>query len=1310
MRVLKVCLNENFIEQVYKDCVISFSRHIEDRKTNAIHNLNGYLDRKNKLSIEEIQEYKSNVELFKLLTCFRSDEESLNLISDSSEVLIQNLKSMIDEISKCQTIESSQFENSKINLDNIKLISSCFPEIIEKYQVICKNYHTNFEQLEIGTFEYVKSHEFNKVCCNINLIRKGQKIFHEHFDLTSIIEIIDKRVIDSLKDVSQNVEDTLRKTRTRRLEGDEINKIKEIVEKLEDARDVFRSYIFSTEINKINETMIENINNYFELLTKKVQDLFETNRTNSFKEMETYVKAMKSLRSIPIIELKTSERYYSIIQKIKGKLDTISKETHSCLSETPKSLKIYANIYSNICYLKEAKWIDYDETSEENKSGFTEELILSIKKELISKISDLHQSIKELDMANYENIVVAHKYLEEFQSITQFEIDIPELKDFKDDSYKIFNESIDSNLKLIGQTFNLKNEKKNILAELNEIKKKYDSLNCPDSNKTSMLNELEDIVRINEINKNKFENMKKHESELKKQIEEALMLNVEIEKRETYLCQIGFENIDDLKNKYELVLNELKELENLINKKNQQIESSLKKPKRQESIEKKVASSNQESQGARDFIQSTKYKNIKKLENEIKTIKNEIESHSENTEYIFNRFNSELTEYSINYLNTCNSIPSIRLKSNLVKNEFDSYLRFYREYIKNDIMYILDEKLNFPTKNNSVFDYAQRLKNHLNDLKDIANQALLENVFKSSQIMSEAMEKMQNLLMILFEQLSRDGGEQKDLKDRFQIVKALSTVNTSDKNFQSLYRDYQFAVSKEFKKFYIRLTNFIQNNEYQNVATELLSISENPVNENSFNQIRNLLSNSIINLIEKTKQNAGIHCRNLETNHIENISGNLKRLQCARLHIAVNFDEHNKNRFRTDGFINEETKEILIKGIVTIEETLNSKIMKYLETIKALINVYEFYDAEEKLEHLKTILLILGSNCKIEERVAEQVEEMQNTLDSIVSKVLEKYKTLPIRDYVLKPPKEIIEKFEKVKHRNSKYVEGLSELKNLILNNITAELESCNNAPPDNRKAKLVDIKSMIGSLPIELNQAISTRIKSVEETFNSKENILNEEYKQITSNSFEISAVQNFMEKCEKDGWMGLLNEMKNAIIKKSTEYKEIIIKNLKDDDIRNALIEFKNLFEYKVSFKQVAKTIEGQLDEMEKQFKKRYVNVENTLIRIVEIEDEKIITQSFEQFKEFTRLKGELSTIMEIYNKSERRDAIEKSIASLDLINEIDKGIEKVFKVLLDFFENYRLMYLDAKNNLNMENLNSCLNNMRKWNPLLTDIKIFS
>ena len=319
----------------------------------------------------------------------------------------------------------------------------------------------------------------------------------------------------------------------------------------------------------------------------------------------------------------------------------------------------------------------------------------------------------------------------------------------------------------------------------------------------------------------------------------------------------------------------------------------------------------------------------------------------------------------------------------------------------------------------------------------------------------------------------------------------------------------------------------------------------------------------------------------------------MKRLQCARLHIAVNFDEHNKNRFRTDGFINEETKEILIKGIVTIEETLNSKIMKYLETIKALINVYEFYDAEEKLEHLKTILLILGSNCKIEERVAEQVEEMQNTLDSIVSKVLEKYKTLPIRDYVLKPPKEIIEKFEKVKHRNSKYVEGLSELKNLILNNITAELESCNNAPPDNRKAKLVDIKSMIGSLPIELNQAISTRIKSVEETFNSKENILNEEYKQITSNSFEISAVQNFMEKCEKDGWMGLLNEMKNAIIKKSTEYKEIIIKNLKDDDIRNALIEFKNLFEYKVSFKQVAKTIEGQLDEMEKQFKKRYVNV---------------------------------------------------------------------------------------------------------------------
>jgi hypothetical protein len=296
----------------------------------------------------------------------------------------------------------------------------------------------------------------------------------------------------------------------------------------------------------------------------------------------------------------------------------------------------------------------------------------------------------------------------------------------------------------------------------------------------------------------------------------------------------------------------------------------------------------------------------------------------------------------------------------------------------------------------------------------------------------------------------------------------------------NLYREYQAAVTKEFKDFYKKIIDYIEKNDYVNVATELLSIDEAPINENAFNHIKRSLSNSINELIDNTKSTAIIIPNTLETKDISDIKDKLKKLESAKKHVSINFDEYGKEKFKSQSYIEQDTQQKLESGFDEIQKIISDKVMKYLENIEALISINNFYEAEEKREHLNNIRSLLGNYC-INQEIIKKIDEIQNTLENIVENFLKDCNSIEIKDYFLNPPKLVLEKLEKVAHRNLRYSQTLIKIKQSIMERLTSTLKEAKEAHPDKRHENMQLVQSALGSLPIEMKDAIQVQIENLQ-------------------------------------------------------------------------------------------------------------------------------------------------------------------------------------------------------------------------------------
>ena len=1286
-------LKEDHVSNILNHCINYILNHVKESYINTKEHFNSYLERHNKLELKEVEFYREKIEKYKALECFKGIE-SLAEITGISESLFQNLKTNVDntlrKLEEAEILDGDNFNT----LENLKLIISCFKELDSISETIKDVFFKKAEKLSEDVKEYLGLNQFHESAHEMNKIIKATKLYIQHFDLHEIKDQALNEIINYFKKIPKDAEEILNMNQ---INENNFLRIKNGFEVLEKAKETigFRESLGKESIIEDYESLIHKTLSYFERLKQKVLDNQEA---KSFKQNESLIKETKKLRSISIIESRTSETYHSTMQHIIGELHRIENETMAYLDESNQiQNKNYSKIYSNLKCLKEAGWLIEDKRYEYQY----DEMINNIKEKIIKDTVKLRSNVIELnlDLSNYKNLESANKILQDFEYTVHFETDIPELEKFKEDSIKKVNNSVDLVIQYINSLFNLQNQsilqldKK--LDELKKLQSEYNMLNP--SSLFLKKNGFQNIEELNESTGKCEQDIKKKEEMLDKSNEQyAKLTNIsessvkcKPNKKNSFLNQHGFADSNKLDEGLAKLQEKIENSKDSINQKIKIKECLLSLKKEYDGLSLLKAEISDE---AKDFISKTKYKNIENLENEIRNITNEANNISlQGHEYIFNRIDLATAENSLNYLYTCCSIRAIREKYVNNKNDLENYIRHYKKYIETESSYLLNQiEILRPDKTSEAFGYAQKLKNILVELTDIKNYESLNKLVNSTKIINELVSNLENIRFALNDKLTIDASEKKDLRSKLETVKALSQLDTFvDGKFYSLYREYQAAVTQEFKDFYKKIVEYIDKFDYMSVSAELLSLDESPINQNTLNQIKRLLSSSITELIEKTKGMATIIPNTLETKAIQEIIENLKKLESANKYIASNFENADlEEKFHSSSYIDKDCQEKLQNGIKEIKTKISDKVKKYLESIQALIRINNFFEAEENREHINNIHFLLGNHCMNEE-IKQNIEAIHSDLDNIVNKLSTTYDEKKIEDYALDPPKEVLDKLQKVANRSLKYNEILNKIKATILSKLRTILNEAKNSHPDKRNELMQLIESALESLPVELKDVIKVEIENIKKLIEKKKKDYETDFKRIAEN-LEINAVKNFMEKCKTDGMNSMLIAMQQDIIKKSCDCKDIILKE--DDDIKNALKNFQKLLEYKASFGETIGEIERYCADAENHLIYKYEGITSSLIAITTIENEELAMKLFLKFKAFTEFQPLVN-----YNVKNEWGFFPK----------IQSKINHVYLKISDIFYGFYDKYNSAKAEFDFESLNSSMNDWKKWQNLLKIVK---
>ncbi|CAF0896791.1 unnamed protein product [Didymodactylos carnosus] len=148
--------------------------------------------------------------------------------------------------------------------------------------------------------------------------------------------------------------------------------------------------------------------------------------------------------------------------------------------------------------------------------------------------------------------------------------------------------------------------------------------------------------------------------------------------------------------------------------------------------------------------------------------------------------------------------------------------------------------------------------------------------------------------------------------------------------------------------------------------------------------------------------------------------------------------------------------------------------MRFLDSIEALVNTNNFYEAEKRMEYIIQIRHLLGTYCTTEE-VTKRVEQLQNSLNKIVDEVVERYKQMSIHDFRFNPPKEILDKLQQVACHNPRYNESWNKVRNECTEKFREFLKDATEAKPIRQNDVIRQYEAALWSLPEDLKKVLES-------------------------------------------------------------------------------------------------------------------------------------------------------------------------------------------------------------------------------------------
>jgi energy-coupling factor transporter ATP-binding protein EcfA2 len=1323
LKYLKDSLKEDSIESVFKSSVDFIKQNIGEEFSRNKDELNKIIDQNIRLSIEDVNQYKKQVEKFEGLKFFKDYG-----ISDSySEAMVKNLENKVNdcvEIVKGYDDLCLNMRDIKVILDNIKLIGHDFKEVLSFYDSICNSnhgiIHVKLLSMNDEIEQSLQSNDLDQVSRKLSSLLKTSKYLGEHLNIPKLNEIYQtlvQKVKEHLEYSSKSADYLL--SQEGKLCENDIKTLENSIVTLSNAKETIelRDHIEKKAIGDIYESLLKKIENYFVRLDEKIEDLLKFEPENYFKKVEDLIGQMNDMRSISVIGLRTSGVYQSRIQGIIGFVQRLKKNAETLLDHFYKQSENvdYSNFYRCMTVLRSAEWVN------SLKEGIYEDIMKNVHEDLIKYSRKLYEEILDsnLNIENHSILEIISKLLVKLEKMQPLEISIKELVQFRESAQKKFKDALDKNFLFIRENFDLQrqsvNEQTKALRILEKTREDYNNF-LPA--RIFLRNEgfSSEIVLNEEIDKLK--------TRLEKNKNTTVLLNQQLKELNAILGDYysydqkkavtqdeGYQKEKILKGKTVKTINS--EIENCEKELENNKSISSKEATRLESLKlidtKYIEISNdknsQSSLEGNEHVGKLGYKNLNHLEEEIAKKRKQINDYNSNgLDYAFNRLELNTAENALNFLIRCQSIRSIRDNTDAenLKRNVEKYLKKYKIYIEKAIIAYFGKIENLPPSDtSSAYSLAHELKFFSQELTEIAKFTSIDKIIKSSEVQQILKEKVSTNLMDLRDQLDKDEANKKDLKYKLNIVKAFTQLDELvEGKYSVLYSEYRKTINSEFKECYNNILGHIEKQEYKKVANEMIEIDDAPISEKAFEQVRFNLAVSISDLLAKTKTLIVTLTSNLEMETIKSIAENFNKLENARKYLTNKFDKKNQEKFKTKSYLDEDTETQLSVGLINFQESVSKKLQKYLDNTEALIENNEFFLSEQRREYINTVCELLGSFFLTNE-INLQIAGIQQTLERIVETVFKKYENMKIEDYILDPPKYFLAQLAQISKGNLKYTQTLMKVKESIIAKLRNKLNEAQK--PEERNQSLRIVQSAMGSLPEDIRNVIEHQLEEIKLTIKNRNDDYDSDFKSVIE-SHDVKAIFNFMDKCTQNGMNSFLKLVSDEILKKARSLMDEFKNSLDNENLNTALDAFKKLFEYKQIFGKKMSALENFFAETNKQLINKYYKITSVLIGINSVDRVEHVEVSFENFCKIMELKNEFAFNSDLKNLNESSQEIEI------LLSKISEKLEIVYTNLTDYFLSNQSIFVSSIEQLNISKLNEAMNNMKKWNTLLKQIKRYA
>lgn len=500
MKRLNNLLQQDYIEQIYSDCVRLLIAHLTKEYEEGTLKLSRWLIHQNFVTDDDIKQYQTYIDHAQSAEQLRKDH--LDNIAVHSSAFIQCLNQQINEMSTDLREKQIDDLSVKITLDKIKLMTKYFPEIKETYDSTCQSFSEKID-LKVNSFEnLLHDNQFDQCATIMTNLSDALNIFHHHLDEENIKVKYSKLKADLLSYFTNSANELDHLFEQPKLEKADIDQINHCIVKLETALQTFslEVHIPKKDIKQIYDSQLSKVLNFFKNIIQEINN--ELKESNALETLEKLIEQLDLIRIISSIALETSQVYYATLEKLFGCIYQLRRDAEEFLRVLFQGGETidFEKLVKCLSNLKSGTWI------ETYRAGLYSSVINNVEQLILQHVEKLKRSIMSinLDLDHYHELKHVSKKLSDLNDMKHFESFLPTMSEHIEETNSWFQGRTNYVFDTIQGTFSLQKWKEQEYKSFDFIKaeKAFYYLNaCKDASIRNFnvcqtaLDGLESIVR-----------------------------------------------------------------------------------------------------------------------------------------------------------------------------------------------------------------------------------------------------------------------------------------------------------------------------------------------------------------------------------------------------------------------------------------------------------------------------------------------------------------------------------------------------------------------------------------------------------------------------------------------------------------------------------------------------------------------------------------------------------------------------------------------------------------------------------------------